>query len=73
LSRLLPVIGRRVPSESIAGFLFVLGAIVVFPVNIGAAIQGDPVVGGVTAVVTAATDPFIGLVAGVIIRFLMKL
>ena len=72
LSRLLPVIGRRVPSESIAGFLFVLGAIVVFPVNIGAAIQGDPVVGGVTAVVTAATDPFIGLVAGVIIRFLMR-
>lgn len=73
LTKLLPVIGKKVPSESIAGFLFVLGAIVVFPVNIGMAIQGDALVGGVTAVVTAATDPFIGLVAGVLIRFLTGL
>lgn len=73
LTKLLPVIGKKVPSESIAGFLFVLGAIVVFPVNIGMAIQGDALVGGVTAVVTAATDPFIGLVAGVLIRFLTRL
>lgn len=73
LSRLLPVLGRKVPSESIAGFLFVLGAIVVFPVNIQAAISNGAVIGGVTTVVTAATDPFIGLVAGVIVRFLLGL
>ncbi|MGE5484842.1 MAG: NCS2 family permease [Ignavibacteriales bacterium] len=71
LLKLLPTIGKHVPSESIAGFLFVLGAIVVFPVNVKAAIGADAVVGGVTTVVTAATDPFIGLIAGVIIRTLM--
>ncbi len=71
LLKLLPTIGKHVPSESIAGFLFVLGAIVVFPINVKAAIGDDPITGGVTTVVTAATDPFIGLVAGVIVRALM--
>lgn len=72
ISGLLPVIGRKVPSESIAGFLFVLGAIVAFPANIKLAIDADPVAGGVATVVTAATDPFTGLVAGVIVKFLLK-
>ncbi|HHV78986.1 MAG TPA: NCS2 family permease [Firmicutes bacterium] len=71
IAGLLPIIGKRVPSESIAGFLFVLGAIVAFPTNIKLAISADPLVGGVSTVVTAATDPFIGLVAGVIVKFLM--
>lgn len=71
LLKLLPTIGKHVPSESIAGFLFVLGAIVAFPINVKAAIGADPITGGVTTVVTAATDPFIGLVAGVIVRALM--
>ncbi|NPV70856.1 MAG: NCS2 family permease [Firmicutes bacterium] len=69
--KLLPRIARHVPSESIAGFLFVLGAIVVFPANIGLGLKESPVTAGVTAVVTAATDPFLGMVAGVILRFLM--
>ncbi|HHY38198.1 MAG TPA: NCS2 family permease [Clostridia bacterium] len=69
--KLLPRIARYVPSQSIAGFLFVLGAIVVFPTNIGLGLQADPVIAGVTAVVTAATDPFIGMVTGVALRFLM--
>ncbi|MGB9867541.1 MAG: NCS2 family permease [Bacillota bacterium] len=72
VSGLLPVIGKNVPSESIAGFLFVLGAIVAFPANIKLAIDADPVVGGVATVVTAATDPFTGLVAGVAVKFLLK-
>lgn len=72
LMKLLPILARRVPSESIAGFLLVLGAIVVFPVNAGAAIGADPIVGGIATVVTAATDPFIGLLAGVIVRALMS-
>lgn len=69
--KLLPRIAQYVPSQSIAGFLFVLGAIVVFPTNIGLGLKEAPVIAGVTAVVTAATDPFIGMVAGVILRFLM--
>jgi AGZA family xanthine/uracil permease-like MFS transporter len=71
--RLLPVMARYVPSESIAGFLFVLGAIVAFPVNIHLAVQANAVLGGAVTVVTAATDPFIGLVAGVLIRALFGL
>ncbi|MFZ5436787.1 MAG: NCS2 family permease [Bacillota bacterium] len=70
--RLLPVLAKYVPSQSIAGFLFVLGAIVAFPINMSLAVQADPVLGGAVTVVTAATDPFIGLVAGVIIRFLFS-
>ena len=71
LLKLLPKIARYVPSQSIAGFLFVLGAIVVFPINSGIALEGEPVVAGVTTVVTAFSDPFIGMVAGVIVRFLL--
>jgi AGZA family xanthine/uracil permease-like MFS transporter len=71
-SGLLPVLGKKVPSESIAGFLFVLGALVAFPANIQAAVGANPVVGGVAAVVTAATDPFIGLVAGLAVKLLLS-
>jgi AGZA family xanthine/uracil permease-like MFS transporter len=68
LSGLLPKIGRKVPMESIAGFLLVLGAIVTFPINAQMAVQGNPLVGGVAAAVTATTDPFLGLVAGYLMR-----
>lgn len=71
LMKLLPRIAKHVPSQSIAGFLFVLGAVVVFPNNIGAGIEGAPVVAGVTTIVTASSDPFLGMVAGVVVRFLM--
>lgn len=73
LLKLLPKIAKYVPSQSIAGFLFVLGAIVVFPINTGIALQGEPVVAGVTTVVTAFSDPFIGMVAGVAVRFLLAI
>jgi len=66
---LLPKIGRFVPSESIAGFLFVLGAIVTVPVNAASALAGaSSVVGGVTMAVTAVTDPFLGMIAGLIVK-----
>lgn len=78
LSKLLPKIGRYVPSESIAGFLLVLGAIVTVPVNAGLALQSgvgtpDSIVGGVTMAVTAVTDPFFGMVAGLIVKFMMSI
>ncbi len=72
---LLPKIAKYIPSESIAGFLFVLGAIVTVPINAAAAmaggnIPGGSIVGGVTMVVTAITDPFLGMLSGLIIKIL---
>ncbi len=70
---LLPKIGNYVPSESIAGFLFVLGAVVTAPSSAMAAlsvadIPGGVMVGGITMTVTAISDPFYGMLAGVIFR-----
>lgn len=70
---LLPKIGNYIPSESIAGFLFVLGAIVTAPSSALAAlsvtnIPGGAIVGGITMTVTAISDPFFGMLSGVIFR-----
>lgn len=73
MAKLLPKIAKYVPNQSIAGFLFVLGAIVVFPTNIALGLEGTPIVGGVTAIVTSATDPFIGMLSGIFVRFLMTI
>lgn len=74
---LLPKIGKYVPSASIAGFLFVLGAIVTLPGNAATALTGEGagngIVGGVTMVVTAITDPFLGMLSGILVQFLMTL
>lgn len=74
-AKLLPKIGKFVPSASIAGFLFVLGAIVTLPANAISALTGEGagsgIVGGVTMIVTAITDPFLGMLAGIIVQFLM--
>ncbi len=69
LAGLLPKIGRYVPAESISGFLLVLGMLVTVPQNAETAMQ-DPLVGGVTMTVTAVTDPFIGMVSGLAVKFL---
>lgn len=71
-AKLLPKIAKYVPSESIAGFLLVLGAIIVFPENIGLGIAANPLVAGVTTIVTAGTDPFVGMLSGIVVRFLMN-
>jgi len=68
---LLPKMAKYVPAQSIAGFLLVLGAIVVFPTNMSAAFEGNPIIAGVTAVVTASVDPFTGMLAGVVLRTLL--
>ncbi|WP_353097196.1 NCS2 family permease [Tissierella praeacuta] len=70
---LLPKMGKYIPSESIAGFLFVLGAIVTVPDNAVAALTatgmpGGAILGGITMTVTAITDPFLGMLAGVIFK-----
>lgn len=76
LAGLLPKIGKYIPSSTIAGFLFVLGAIVTLPTNATAAISAggsDSIVGSMTMVVTALTDPFLGMLAGLIIEFLLAI
>jgi AGZA family xanthine/uracil permease-like MFS transporter len=74
---LLGLIGRAakyIPLQAVTGFLLVLGALIIFPGNAPQAMKADPVVGGVTAVVTGATmDPFIGMVAGLIVKGLVTL
>lgn len=66
---ILPRMGRHVPTESIAGFLFVLGTFVTVSGNVQTAVVDQPVVGSVTMVVTALFDPFFGMLAGLIIKF----
>ena len=70
----LPKLGKYVPGESIHGFLFVLGALVTVPTNANLAFAagGDAaLVAGVAMATTAASDPFVGLVAGVILKFII--
>ena len=71
---LLPKIGKYIPTESIAGFLFVLGAIVTVPGNALMALSstgvGCAAVGGITMAVTAVTDPFLGMLAGIVFKLL---
>lgn len=76
LAGLLPKIGKFIPSSTIAGFLFVLGAIVTLPTNATAAISAggsDAIVGSMTMVVTAITDPFLGMLAGLIMELLISI
>lgn len=70
---LLPKLAKYVPSQSIAGFLLVLGAIVVFPTNMEVAFEGNSIIAGVTTIVTAAIDPFAGMLSGVVLRALLMI
>lgn len=67
---LLPKISKYVPAASIAGFLFVLGIFKTVALDAPAALAANAAVGGTAMVVTAVTNPFLGMVAGVIARFL---
>lgn len=70
LSGLLPKIGKYVPSSSIAGFLFVLGVFKTVCLDAPAALATAPAVGGLTMAVTAVTNPFFGMLAGIAARLL---
>ncbi len=71
LTKLLPKIAKYVPTQSIGGFLVVLGAIIVFPTNIALGLEGMPIVASVTTIVTSVSDPFVGMISGIVIRFLI--
>ena len=70
LSGLLPKIGNYVPSSSIAGFLLVLGLFKTFVLDAPAALAVNPAVGGTALVVTAISNPFLGMLAGIAARSL---
>ena len=65
---------RYIPSASISGFLFVLGSMVSVPMSASASFSGadtaNTLAAGATIAVTALVDPFVGLLAGIMIRFL---
>ena len=72
---LLPKIGKFVPSQSIAGFLFILGAFVTIPGDGAAAFAtgtaGGSVIAAVTMSVTAVFDPFFGMLAGLVLKMII--
>lgn len=74
---LLPKIGKFVPSQSIAGFLFILGAFVTIPGDGAAAFAtaeaGGSVIAAVTMSVTAVFDPFFGMLAGIALKIFIGL
>ncbi|MGI6199274.1 MAG: NCS2 family permease [Christensenellales bacterium] len=72
---LLPKIGKFVPSQSIAGFLFILGAFVTIPGDGAAAFAtaeaGGSILAAVTMSVTAVFDPFFGMLAGIVLKLII--
>lgn len=71
---LLPKIGKYVPSASIAGFLFVLGAMVIFPENAQTALTGDDyTIAAITMAITAVIDPFAGLLTGGVLKYVLPI
>jgi AGZA family xanthine/uracil permease-like MFS transporter len=63
-------IGKFVPSQSISGFLLVIGFVLTLVPNFQAVYAGDGVLEGIVAAgVTAIThNPFIGMICGVAVR-----
>ena len=72
LSRQLPKIIRLLPEGSVAGVLFVLGSFMTLPENLSIAFSGaapgDALACSVTLAVTAVCDPFVGMIAGMVVR-----
>lgn len=70
LTGVLPKISKYVPSSSIAGFLFVLGIFKTVVLDAPTALSVNAAVGGTTMVVTAVTNPFLGMLSGILVRLL---
>ena len=73
LTRTITRIAKYVPAQTISGFLFTLGTFAVFAADAPEALKLDPIVGACVIVVTSFSDPFIGMVAGLILKFVMKM
>jgi AGZA family xanthine/uracil permease-like MFS transporter len=68
---LLSRIGKLIPVGATAGYLFIIGAIMVIPDNLVAAVQDGNMVGIITFVITAISDPFIGMLAGIATQLIL--
>ena len=68
---LLPKISKYIPGHSVHGFLFILGAIVTVRTNASRAFSGGTPQDYIVAAtaVTAANDPFIGLLVGLVVKY----
>ena len=73
LTRTISKLAKYVPAETISGFLFTLGVFAVFAQDAPAALAEDPVVGACVIIVTSFSDPFIGMVSGIILKYAIKL
>ncbi len=69
LTKTITKIAKYIPAETISGFLFTLGAFAVFPSDAASALSEDPVVGGCVIIVTSFSDPFIGMVSGIVLKY----
>ena len=72
-SKTVPKIAKYVPSQAIAGFLLVLGMFVVFPQDASLALNENPVIGSAVIIVTSFSDPFIGMIVGVALKYALPL
>lgn len=71
-SGLLPKIAKYIPVSATSGYLFIIGAFAVLPDNLKLAVEaGDSLVGIITFLVTVVSDPFLGMIAGILARFIM--
>lgn len=64
-------LGKYLPSQSIAGFLFIIGLIITFIPNLTAVTKDEKCVCGYIALgITAwSKNPFLGMVAGILVRY----
>ncbi|MHB9032059.1 MAG: NCS2 family permease [Anaerolineae bacterium] len=72
LTGLVHKIAKWVPLAGMGGYLVAIGAILVLPPNAADAFKaGNPIVVGLTLVTTAVTNPFYGLVVGILAKVVM--
>lgn len=64
-------LGKYLPAQSISGFLFIIGLVITFVPNLSTVATSDGSISGFIALgVTAwAKNPFLGMVAGVLVRY----
>lgn len=74
-TKTLPKLIKHIPSSTVAGLLFLFGPLLTLPPNLGIAYSGtepgNAISCSVTLAVTAVSDPFLGLLAGIITRALV--
>lgn len=70
---IMPKLTKHIPQQAICGFLFVLGALVIFPGNAQQAIEFSSIAAGLTIAVSAFADPFLGIATGTVVFKLVQL